>query len=308
MRYLPILVLLLASPPAFAAGEPIIDMHFHAWPRGADGPPDDPGNLEVMEAALAQLREYNVVLAATSGPTAFIDRWAQEEPDRLMLGPIFPCINGLNPNWHQYRCFDSGEDFPDLAWLEEKYASGAYELMGELTNQYAGVAFDDPRMDPYYALAERLAIPVAFHTHAGPPLTASRCCPDFRISLGDPMSIEKILVKFPKLRVYIMHANPLVYPAVLDLLVQYPKVYVDVSQFQRILIREKFHRLLKEFKDAGLLGRVMLGVDGDDYGSALEAYSSAPFLNERELRGIFCENAARFLRRPELCALASDAN
>jgi predicted TIM-barrel fold metal-dependent hydrolase len=115
-------------------------------------------------------------------------------------------------------------------------------------------------------------------------------------------------VKFPKLRVYIMHANPLVYPAVLDLLVQYPKVYVDVSQFQRILIREKFHRLLKEFKDAGLLGRVMLGVDGDDYGSALEAYRSAPFLNERELRGIFCENAARFLRRPELCALASDTN
>ena len=116
MRYLPILVLLLASPPAFAAGEPIIDMHFHAWPRAADGPPDDPGNLEVMETALAQLREYNVVLAATSGPTAFIDRWAQEEPDRLMLGPIFPCIDGLNPNWHQYRCFDSGEDFPDLAW------------------------------------------------------------------------------------------------------------------------------------------------------------------------------------------------
>ena len=308
MRYLPILMLLLAPLTSFAAGEPIIDMHFHAWPRAADAPPDHPGNLEGMGAALAQLRDYNVVLAAMSGPAEFVARWASEDPDRFLQGPVFPCIDGKNPNWYQYRCFDNGADFPDLEWLEAMYESGTYALMGELTNQYAGIPFDDPRMDPYYELAQRLGIVVAFHTHAAPPLTADRCCPDFRIAHGDPMSIENVLVKYPKLKVYIMHANPLVYPAVLDLLVQYPKVYVDVSPFQRILVREKFHRLLKEFKDAGLMTRVMFGADGDDYGPALEAYRSAPFLNEREISGIFCKNAARFLRRAELCERKPDTD
>jgi len=80
-----------------------------------------------------------------------------------------------------------------------------------------------------------------------------------------------------------------------------PKVYVDISPFQRILSREKFHRLLKEFQSAGLMTRVMFGSDGDDYGSALAAYTSASFLSEREIDNIFCRNAARFLRRQKVC-------
>ncbi len=80
-----------------------------------------------------------------------------------------------------------------------------------------------------------------------------------------------------------------------------PKVYVDISPFQRILSREKFHRLLKEFQSAGLMTRVMFGNDGDDYGSALTAYTAASFLSEREINNIFWRNAARFLRRQEVC-------
>ncbi|MDP6149645.1 MAG: amidohydrolase family protein, partial [Gammaproteobacteria bacterium] len=128
-----------------------------------------------------------------------------------------------------------------------------------------------------------------------------RCCPDFRIKNGNPLLVEDVLARYPKLKVYIMHANPLVYPEVMDLLTQYPKVHVDISPWEWVLPREKFHRLLRTYQEQGLLGRIMFGSDGHDYGDSLEAYNSAKFLSERELAGIFCKNAERFLRRRNLC-------
>jgi hypothetical protein len=286
---------------AFAYDGPVIDMHLHAWPSGEDGGPERPRNQQAMARTLAALEQHNVVLAAMSGPQEFLVAWDEADTGRVMLGPIFPCIDGKNPTFFRHSCYDDGGNFPDLDWLEAQYTDGNFEVMGELYNQYAGIAFDDPRMEPYYALAERLGIPVAFHTHSAPPLTASQCCPDFRLANGNPMLLENVLVKFPKLKVQIMHANPLVYPEVIDLLVQFPKVYVDISPWQMVYTRQKFHRLLQEYVDAGLTGRIMFGSDGHDYAKAFAAYESAEFLSDRQLEGIFCKNAARFLRRPVVC-------
>ena len=130
--------------------------------------------------------------------------------------------------------------------------------------------------------------------HAGPFFVLN-------LANGNPMLLENVLVKFPKLKVQIMHANPLVYPEVIDLLVQFPKVYVDISPWQMVYTRQKFHRLLQEYVDAGLTGRIMFGSDGHDYAKAFAAYESAEFLSDRQLEGIFCKNAARFLRRSVVC-------
>ena len=187
-----ILLALLCATPIWAYDGPIIDMHFHAWPSGEDGGPDLPKNQLAMTEKLAELEQYNIVLAAASGPQDFLAAWSAAEPERLMLAPIFPCIDGKNPVFFRHDCFADGGDFPDIDWLEAQYESGTYQLMGEMYNQYAGIAFDDPRMDPYYALAERLGIPVAFHTHSGPPLTALQCCPAFRIAFQQPHGVKKL--------------------------------------------------------------------------------------------------------------------
>ena len=300
------LLLALLSPgllqgPAMAEPAPVIDMHFHAWPYGESGPPDSPENIAAMNRLLDSLRQNNVVLATTSGPEAFLSYWHAAEPERLMLGPVLPCEGGQIPNSLRYQCYEDGGDWPDLEHLRAQYESGTYQVMGEIYTQYAGLQYDDPRMFPYYELAQELGIPVAFHTHSAPPLTASQCCPNFRLSFGDPLQLEEVLIRFPKLKVQIMHANPIVYPMVIDLMAQYPKVYVELSPFQRIMSREKFHRMLYLFKEANMLSRVMFGTDGDNHGAAIEAYSSADFLTERELEGILCNNAERFLGRREVC-------
>ena len=42
-----------------------------------------------------------------------------------------------------------------------------FAVLGEIANQYAGIAPDDERMAPYWALAEELGIPVAIHMGEG---------------------------------------------------------------------------------------------------------------------------------------------
>jgi predicted TIM-barrel fold metal-dependent hydrolase len=51
-----------------------------------------------------------------------------------------------------------------------------------------------------------------------------------------------------------------------------------------------------------MMGRIMFGSDMQDYETVFAAYESADFLSERQLQGIFCNNAERFLRLKGYCA------
>ena len=100
--------LLSFSLPGFTWDGPVIDMHLHAWPSGEDGGPEQPRNQEKMEETLQSLSENNIVLAVASGPQDFLDAWHATGSENIILGPIFPCIEGKNPTWFQHECFDSG--------------------------------------------------------------------------------------------------------------------------------------------------------------------------------------------------------
>ena len=56
-RFTLILLLTLVLPAAGFAQQPVIDMHFHAWPYGESGAPDTPKNLAEMRRLLDSLRE-----------------------------------------------------------------------------------------------------------------------------------------------------------------------------------------------------------------------------------------------------------
>ena len=72
---------------------------------------------------------------------------------------------------------------------------------------YIGLAPSDPSLEPYLAVAEELDVPVGFHTGIASANTPFDCCPKFRIGLGNPALIEDVLIRHPKLRVYLMHAG-----------------------------------------------------------------------------------------------------
>lgn len=70
------------------------------------------------------------------------------------------------------------------------------------------VEHDLRAMEPYWALAEELGIPVAIHMGEGTVGTAYIGLPglsEYRVRLGNPLLLEEVLIRHPRLRVLVMH-------------------------------------------------------------------------------------------------------
>jgi len=184
--------------------------------------------------------------------------------------------------------------------LRALHAEGRLAVLAEVTNQYAGIAPDDERMEPYWALAEALDVPVGIHVGPGPPGVIYLGSTGYRARLHSALTLEEVLVRHPRLRVYIMHAG---YPLLDDLLAvlyTHPQVYVDVGVIVFTQPRPAFYRYLRGIVDAGFANRVMFGSDQMVWPGVIErsiaVIEEAPFLSEQEKRDILYNNATRFLR------------
>ncbi len=98
--------------------------------------------------------------------------------------------------------------------LRKLHAQGAFQVLGEVMAQYEGMRADDSRLEPYWALAEELDVPVGLHLGPGEPGQPYGENADYRARNGSPLALEDVLVRHPKLRLYLMHAG---YPFADDL-------------------------------------------------------------------------------------------
>jgi uncharacterized protein len=300
---------------------PIIDMHLHAMPIDSFGPPPhgncpnypdtlvwDPRQKlldflisytknppcahpvwspttdeDLMNQTLEILERRNIV-AVTSGPSEFVFRWKAAAPKRIIPG-----------SW-------IGEGTPSLVpldslrtWLRE----GRVAVLGELSPMLAGLAPGDAVFEPYLALADEFDVPVGIHMGAV-IVGGNLFSPGYRAKLGSPLLLEDVLVRHPKLRVYVMHAGWPMVDEMLALLDSYPQVYLDISFIDFALPLPEFHRYLQRLIDAGFRHRVLFGSDQMIWppliDHAIKAIESAPFLTEEQRGDIFYKNAARFLR------------
>ncbi|WOX04147.1 amidohydrolase family protein [Microbulbifer pacificus] len=293
-----------ANPEGAKAVGPIIDMHMHAGPgnensslyRRAPGETVDDASLRWFRA---ELDRYDVQLGLVGGPVSDALRFQQAAPERLWAGIIFPCVNGREPNG--WRCFSSGADMPDLVWLRSEIEAGRIKFLGELLNVYAGVSPQDTRMMPYYDLAAEYDIPVSVHADEGPPpnspVRLAGCCPDFNGDYANPALYRPLLEKYPHLRLLLMHTirDESVSEAI-KLMDDYPNVYMDTSPMSKVP-REWVHASLKRITEAGHGDRIVFGSDyWGSIGAGIEVIESASFLTVEQKRGIYFDNAARFLR------------
>ena len=309
MQRLPALMLLLvtaAIPLDHSAAQtgidslrpPIIDMHLHAY-RLDDGEPpavnpvtERPSaartSAELRDMTLAELKRYSIVKAVTSGPPEMVGQWREASPDRIIVSA-----------W-----IDEASPLPDLARLRAEMQAGRVQVLGELILQMRGMAPSDPRLEPYYALAEEMDVPVGIHTGVGPPGTPYEpCCPNFRVTLGNPSLVEEVLIRHPRLRIYLMHGGWPYLQETKAILSVYPQVYADLATINWIIPREEFHGYLRELIVAGFGKRLLFGSDQmvwpEAIGMAVEGIESAVFLSEGEKRDIFYNNAVRFLKLDE---------
>src|SRR5690606_8990430 len=205
-------------------------------------------------ATLAAMDEYNVVAAVVSGPLEAVEAWRRAAPGRVLGSPLFgrPGVD------------DSGRPLPALDSLRRLYEDGRLRAMAEVTAQYEGLSPSDPLLEPYFALAESLDVPVGIHTGTSFPGTPYSGYPEFRVALGNPLLLEDLLVRHPGLRVYVMHGGEPWRRETLMLMEMYPQVYMDVAVIDWIGGpggRPRFHAFLREMLEAGLGERIMFGTD-----------------------------------------------
>jgi uncharacterized protein len=234
---------------------PIIDVHVHAYerderwtnkvPHPSIGQPMTATNEQAhMQATLAEMKKYNIVKAFVSNHYAAVLRWQAAAPDRVMPSYGFNDASTV-----------------DLAFLRKEHAAGRLKALGELGLQFEGIAPNDPKMEPIWALAEELDIPVGLHTGIGPARTPYTCCPKFRNPLGNPALLEEMLIRHPKLRVYLMHAGFPYMQETIAIMHMYPQVYADLGVIDWAIPREEFHNYLRALVRFGLGKRLMFGSD-----------------------------------------------
>lgn len=298
---MPKLLIVFALLPSIATAQstgpyrgPIIDVHLHAHtqeslaqpvPNPATGELSPKTAEEHLTRSLAIMKERNVVLGIVSGSAlADVEAWDAAAPDRIMKG-----ISVDDPTR-----FMAPQDLDRL--LREK----RLDVLGEVAAQYAGYSPSDPAFDAYWTVAAKHGVPVGIHTGGAPPGTPYTCCPKFRLALGDPLLLEDVLVKYPKLRVYVMHAGGFFPQNALMLMTMYQHVYVDISTLTWTPIAgDLLEPFLIEAKRRRLLDRVMFGSDQmrwpEAIALAIDRVNRLSFLTVEEKKDIFYDNAAQFL-------------
>ena len=269
--------------------EPVIDVHLHAYdtdprfdvempmPRsGATNPATD--GVSHRRLTLAALQSAGVVRGVVSSqPLRAAQVMVDSEPDRLMLG---------------YSLMDI-PTADDLERIRELHNKGHLAMIGEVAPQYLGIAPDDPGLEPLWQLANELNIPVGYHMGSGPPLITQFGYPEHRAAVGVPLLIEDVLVRYPNLRLLIMHGGFPYGDATHALLNSYPQVFIDLGAVHFAEHPGAFHGYLRRLVEAGFADRILFGSDQmvwpDAVAASVQAYRDAPYLTDDQRAGILYE-------------------
>ncbi|HXY40040.1 MAG TPA: amidohydrolase family protein [Vicinamibacteria bacterium] len=272
---------------AFIASDPRTQEAPFGWVREECTPKLYPAaKSEYLKDVVAEMERLNVT-AVVFGDPASVQKWREAAPRRVIPGTSFS--QGLQP----------GARVP-LEQLRQSFSKDGFKVMGEIGLQYEGLSPSDPSVDPYFALAEELDVPVAIHMGTGGSGRANLSTPKFRGSMGNPLLLEELLARHPKLRVQVMHAGYPMIDNMLTLLQANSHVNVDVAGLIWSYPLKEVNRYIERLVDAGFGDRVMFGTDQLGW-PKLMTYSisiiqNADYLTPQQKRDILYNNAARFLR------------
>lgn len=236
---------------------------------------------EMQEEVMKRINDWNMTIVAYGDPEV-LHSWAEAAPP----GRVIPGM-GIDTTM-------SVEAFRDS--LE----SGFYKVVAEVAPQYQGLSPSDPRFEPYFAVAEELNIPVGIHMGTGGNGMANITQPSYRASMGNPLLLEDLLARHPKLKLWVMHAGYPMIDEMIALMGANAYVYVDIAGMIWSYPQAEVNQYIERLVQAGFGKRVMYGTDFMMWPRLFETsmgiIEHAQYLSEEQKRDIMFNNAARFFR------------
>src|SRR5688572_26483438 len=285
-----ILLLMLISIGCKISVCQVIDMHMHCYTEkdfwvgtARNGLESSKTAVETLGQTIKKMDLHKIEYAVVCGTLSSLDRYTKA--DKRFI-----------PGYQDYE-----DTLMPVRQFEEYVQSVRIKVFGEVMAVYKGLTLADPVYQPYLAICEKYGIPVAYHSGGSFPDAQNLGWPKYRIKLGDPLLIEDVLVKYPKLKVYLMHAGENFYENTLRMIDGYPNLHADlgVSLWLHPLTKDYGVKFLRSAKLYGVLDRVMFGSDQmvwpEAITSSINFLNSLDFLTNSEKEMILYRNAKKFL-------------
>jgi len=241
---------------------------------------------EFQDSLLATMKRLNMTIIA-SGDAGIIRNWQKAATP----GRVIPSIT-----------LSSSKEMSVMAFTDS-LSSGFYKVMGEVAPQYQGMSPGDTSLDAYFAAAEKMNIPVGIHMGTGGNGTINITNPKFRASLGNPLLLEDLLARHPKLKIWVMHAGYPMMDEMLALMGANAYVYVDIAGMIWSYPLSEVNDYIKRLVQAGFGKRILYGTDLLIWPKLLEisigVIENAGYLSFDQKRDILFNNAVRFFRLDE---------
>jgi hypothetical protein len=238
---------------------------------------------DMQNEVIRRIKDFNMTMVAFGDP-GILHKWVDAAPP----GRIIPGIG-----------ISSAAEMTVEAF-RDSLSSGFYKVMAEVAPQYQGLSPGDPSLEPYFAVAEELNIPVGIHMGTGGNGMANITQPKYRASLGDPFLLEDLLARHPKMKVWVMHAGYPMLEHMIALMGANAYVYVDISGMIWSYPLDDVHYYIKRMIQAGFGKRIMYGTDfmmwPRLFETSMGVIEHAQYLSEDQKRDILFNNAVRFLR------------
>lgn len=251
-------------------------------------------SVEHLKAVVEQINKYNIALTYAIGDFKALDSINKNYPDKFLPSA---------------RILSTSELLNDKNYIETlklKIKNGEVLGIGEVGNFYTGIAPNDPVLDTLYRIAEENDLPIGIHFGLAFPSSQLTTYPNMRVEYANPLMLQDVLIKFPKLRLYIMHAGLPFFPEeTFAMLFMFLNLYADISALPwgglaSGYLKESLKEFLIKADKNGFIGRLMFGSDEHirpgAIGLSIDFINQADYLTETQKRYILYNNAARFLK------------
>lgn len=260
-------------------GDPNEKMVFKPGEGCADPLKPAKSDTEMQSAVLETMERLNMTMV-TFGDAEILHKWYNAAPK----GRIIPGT-GIGKTVEAFR---------------DSISNGFYKVMSEVAPQYQGVSPSDMSLDAYFAVAEEMNVPVGIHMGTGGNGMANITRSTFRASMGNPLILEDLLARHPKLKIWVQHAGYPMIDELIALMGANAYVYCDISGMIWSYPLDEVNACIKRIVQAGFGKRIMYGTDFMSWPKLFETsigvIENAQYLSFDQKRDILFNNAVRFFR------------